>query len=308
MEFLPELCSSDYKHAPMHYLNKHYYTVGSTGKLLCDECLTSFIFKQSKLIADAIFQHYQSAEQYKIDLFRDPNNTMDYSGQVPVLDFMRKVLGPVFQIQTKIWTYAAVVQFDQPAPPSILGKSTITLPAIDPKDPLGFEYGLQLTYYAYESENEKLRYLVDSICGALRAFIRGTMDLVTDDQMEALITATTQSKYSSSALGDDSTGDCGCSSVEPEVQGVCAHCGKALTKPYFIYHNAAYCLDDMYAIVVQQSVATHLADEVGLSDAEDTKSTNYRIMNTPEWKMSVISKYFKVMEGFDQVTIMYPIQ
>lgn len=309
MNFLPEICSSDYEHAPMVHLNKSYYSVGSTGHLLCDECLTSFVYHQSKLIAEAIYQQYQAAHQYKVDIFRDPNNTMEYTSMVHTLDYMSRILGPNFVIHTKIWTYAAIEQFDRPNVPSILGSSKISLRKKLGDDLLDFTYTVQLTDYAFHDEAVKIKYLTESIQGALRAFIRGTMDRLSEKTVECRMSAETQSKYSSYAQETGSATECPCHSDDSkDAEAFCAHCGQALSRPYYIYRNNAYCIDDMYAIVVEQAVASNLSEQIGLADDQDSKSSNYRIMETPEWKMIVIAKYFNVMAGFDRVRVMYPIE
>ena len=305
MSVLPEICSSDYKHAPMTALNKHYYRVAN--KLLCDECILPFVYEQSRILAQAIYQHYQGVQQFKWELFRDPNNTLEFEDRVSMVNFMASVLGTGFQIQTKIWTYSSPNPDPIPTEPSILGQSNIKL--LSTAVP-GFTYNVQLLCYAFPDETSQIRYLEDSIAAALRAYIRSTMDVLTDEDVQMLISDEISKPYSSSAIGDDSTSDCpcGCHGDESaQVQGTCCKCGKGLTKPFYIYQNNAYCLEDMYAIVVDQIVESHLAEAVGITNDLDTLSANHRINNTPEWMISVISKYFNYMEGFTRLTQAYLI-
>ena len=82
---------------------------------------------------------------------------------------------------------------------------------------------------------------------------------------------------------------CAASAKAPE----CSNCSANVYSESYIYNNRVYCLNCMYDMVVHESINNNISDLVGLSD--QITSSNYAIVDSTEWKRSVIDKYINVM-------------
>jgi hypothetical protein len=115
-----------------------------------------------------------------------------------------------------------------------------------------------------------------------RSFVNTFFIALPDFAVQALM-----DKYSHGAYSSMCTSAIGFPSPK------CSKCSIDISSEKYIYNNNEYCLDCMYAIVVDLVVSQNLVDLVGINP--DQYSSSYAIIDTFAWKRSVIDKYINAM-------------
>lgn len=295
--YLPEICDSLFPHHPMRFVDKCYYK-SLNDKILCGECIPPWIDLQSFMLAKALIRPILTIMKYALNGIIIPGNRICIDGEVPVLDYMK----PVFSYDIITFYIESEKKADPEDP---LGKMEIKLTiCLDnyqndmPLYPFAQLQDAEHGELLDENEPFIFEYLKNTCANILTIWIESHFIFMCDHEVQAFIEAK-ENGYSSTA-SDEPHCECDCPhGTSEETIGECVNCGAGLESPYYIYQNAAYCLDCMYAIVVDASVRSNLSDIVGLAQAEEMiPSTNRKYGSTDEFKMSVIDKYFNYMKGF----------
>lgn len=274
--YIPEICDSNFKHHQMVEIDKAYYQ-RADGKILCAECIEPWIPEQAEKILDRVKPWIISALDYLNEGYMSSDQWIKYSDLVMPVEYMRSVLTEPFHV------YFSSTETDPIEIGLSYGDSFSTEFSVDLGDDTQWTDAIE---EAFEAKLE----------GILHLFIYSIFSRMSAESVQ-IIVETLGSLYSS--ISSTANSNCECENI-PDVEGECCVCGKGLVKPYYIYYNQAYCVDDMYAIVVKAAVKSNLSEYVGIADPNEPPlpSNPVPYQDTREWKMGVIDKYFMYMEEY----------
>lgn len=276
--YLPEICDSNFSHHQMIEVDKAYYQ-RHDGKILCGECLEPWYQEQAERILTAVKPWFLSALQYRDNGYLSSDQELSFSRGVPMVDYMRPVLPDMINVyfdmtESNPITFGMIVEYD------FNTKFSIDLGDDDE--------------WSTEIEEAFLQKLEQT----LRLYIAGSFNRMDSETIEVII-ETLGKFYESIAPSAGKDCNCECPDI-PEVDGECCICGKGLVRPYYVYYNQAYCVDDMYAIVVKLAIKTNLSEYVGIAQPDEPPLPSNPIPynDTKEWKMGVIDKYFDYLSRY----------
>ena len=310
---IPEICDSKFPHHPMREVDKNYF-IRADGFILCDECYPPWINLQSTVIANSVYQSVLTLMRHTLDGILVPGNNSVLKFDVPLIEFMQSLF--LDKIQTIdceiIYQHACGTDPMQPTEGTefwfkiAIGTFFTMKQRIYPFAVLGDAGSADLITANTMNVYNLIR---NTAYWMLLLYVESFYRKMSDEEVQAAIDARKNS-YESTASGDP-TCSCGCECPNGTSTGeedVCCVCGKGLVSPYYIYQNAAYCIDDMYAIVVDASVRCNLSEVVGLAQAEETiPNTNRRYDTTDEFKIAVIDRYFNYMKSFSNILKAYKV-
>ena len=279
---LVEICNSKYSHTGMEFLNKKYYMHLNGTKILCDECISDYIMHVVEDLAECIINCKNQicallgdeGDYYTITLPVSAPNYMEYllpiKFKVSISFRYSKSYEDVYSTSISSATPNAVVKMT-----GVANISSDVCPDIAPP----FNFSLDF------AEESTAASLCDAIRPKVQAYLRIVYPELPDETVYLLMKQATQPKYSS---------NCGCDSAKASSSIYCVRCGVSTVFESYIYQNMQYCLDCMYALVVESAVNNNISDLIGLSDVYGN-TTNVAIVNSQEWKRTVISRYITEM-------------
>lgn len=261
--YLVEICNSTYKHLPIEIFGKKYYKRTNSDRIICAECIDAYIDTFSKKMTDIIIKCLDSAT---IDVEMG-DDRFTFTENISVADYMQYSLPVKFSIEINMTRIPTV------------NISSISCPDTMPKFDISF---------SISDDDRSREYINSTISKYISWYIIILYDEIPDDAVKIMMKNASASLYTSTCICNDS----GSSNTASSIQ-VCKTCNSSTSYEKYIYNNNQYCLDCMYNIIVDLAVANNVTDEVGLSI--DKQSLSYSIVNTAEWKRSVISKYINIM-------------
>ncbi len=262
MNNLIEICNSTYDHAKLESFGKKYYLQRFGDKILCEECKDAFIDEASKELSFHMIEIVKS-----LNVLAEDSISFTYDQKINC-DYMLYILPIKFKIIIEMGSLHSNL-YDETINNCII---TITpnCPAVEYPT---FKIVLNIPEDNYEE------YISSHIKEYLISFINSFFVLLPDNAVQTLMNAKANGKYSSSGSSDNKK---------------CSNCYLTTDNEYYIYSNQIYCLDCMYGIVVKLCEKNNITDDVGLSI--EKYYTTYTIVDTPEWKRSVIDKYINKMK------------
>lgn len=263
---LVEICNSAYAHSPLESFGKKYYRQRFGNKLICEECKNAYITEVSNSLTESIM-----GSLMHVILSEDDELSFTFEQKLNN-DYMKYILPIKFEITINF-------KYNDPyMDEAELNNIKIAYATIIPTCSLVPypSFKIKLAIPAVNSEE----YIKGHIAQYLDSFISSFFIQLSDYAVHALMNKASTKTY---------TSDCSCSATGPK----CTTCSSPITTEYYIYNNQLYCLNCMYEIVVNLASKNNVTDDVGLSI--DKYYTNYTIVDTPEWKRSVIDKYINKM-------------
>lgn len=277
--YLPEICDSNFDHHKMIEVDKVYYQ-RQDGKILCGECIEPWIQEQSEKILNRMKPWFLRGLEYRDNGYLSSDQKVNFTGTVSIVEYMVPVLGDHMDVE-------------------------FTMTEADPIRVILMSYGVDFrTEFSVDlGDDDQWTNTVEEnfltkLEETLRLFIYGTFDRMSSEAVEIII-ETLERAYESISSSAGTNCESECPDI-PEIFGECCVCGKGLVKPYYVYFNQPYCVDDMYSIVVKLAIKSNLSEYVGIAQPDEPPLPSNPIpyQDTREWRMGVIDKYFNYMEEY----------
>lgn len=289
--FLYEICEYKNRHDPSKLATKKYYHNHKQNKISCEECRTGWITHYSRMLGNRIFDTLSklliNQREYLVELSYPEVVDNEFTAQhIFTEDFVHPYTGNTFI------TFKEHCEYDikdvSSSDGNILPNIYISVYVFDiVVYSTDWDYKINLHIDCLDNNSLDLDRIVIKLEHGLSVCFDINNKELSDVAIHSIMRMKGNYKYSSD---DDYYNE-----FPWEKCNIC----KVTTNSYYIYSNSIYCLDCMYAKVVDLAMKNHVQDEVGLST--DYISTVYPIRDTPEWKRSVIDKYCNIMKksGFD---------
>jgi len=274
---LVELCSSNYNHLKLDTFGKKYYQQFNGNKIICEECATVYINDVANKLTEIITRYLERINMKDLvlrgDIYREEE--LNIITNAAIHDYMQYILPIKFSIKTKLFYEEYVSNIEDEYEDNLYKLARVNIESINCVDQFPV-FNMILDLRSIDT--------TESINDAIKQYISSYVDLLyyelTDEVVKILMTHSPK-EYTSTA-------SCSCSSSAQQ----CISCNSSTVSESYVYNNRHFCLNCMYDIVVNLAKENNITDEVGLSiDNQSSNSTNYAIVNTPEWKRTVISKY-----------------
>ena len=290
MSYLPEICQSGNEHSPMKFPDKHYYR-NNEGTIICEKCFRGLWHRVATEATNTVMgildnTVYESTvistmfDEITHKLSIDMNLEV-YSKDPLIIDLIIKPY-----------------EDDKPYDEFKIGKFACTIVMTMAPSGLTKTYAFSFIYGAGAGQRRVYDSIFNKVYEVLKYMARNHYYIMDASAIESAIEEA-KGKYRSTS--EDSR-HCDCDDCEkPEIAGECSACGKALTKLYYIYNNALFCLDDMFGIIVDAAINTNISDKIGLSADFDTQhmNSNHRIYDSSdEFKEGVIDRYINYIEPY----------
>lgn len=289
MGTLAEICSSKYTHQPLDSFGKKYYSQRFGDKRICEECVSHYIADTSKRIAENIIHCTEKISMNDITKYADGNKNeyFNIDLNISTVNYMEYLLPINYKVHLsmvyrKFYPQLELSSLVGREPYIIICNANISSDVCKDISP-AFNFSLEVF------NTDTVQTLRKSIEMYLEAYINMIYDEMTPGLVQSIMNNVSKSTYSS---------QCACDSATSAHVARCAMCAGSIGLEYYIYNNTQYCLDCMYDIVVKSTIDCNLGDEVGLSIENGKVSTTYGIVDTAEWKRSVIDKYIIAMTRY----------
>ena len=279
-----EICNSTFNHTPIDSLEKVYLKHRFKDKIICEKCLSAYIGEVSKTLSNEIFNCIKNTSMKSIietsDINRDDKFSYTYEKSL-INNFMQYILPIKFKLNIS-FMYEILNENSNYNPESDTTNDIvrISMATIEPIVCDSTYPSFTLVLDIRETDTEAI--ITNQIEEYLESFILTFFKELPNVAVQNLMNIKKNGQYSSSCAN----------SIKSLA---CSNCSIDISGERYIYNNVSYCLDCMYAIAVESAVNNNLADDVGLSDISD--SSSYAIVNSIEWKRSVINKYIHAMES-----------
>lgn len=287
---LVEICNSTYSHEPIMSFGKKYFKHRFKDKIICAECLRVYLEEASKTLAWEIFNCLSNVDMRELTALSDINRVENYSFKYQrtlITDFMKFILPITFELNISFDNETLKQYMDSsyldihssisavtaaPITAVRVARARISPIVCDDSYPT-FSVSLDIR----KNDNEET--IANHIKQYLESFVATFFKEIPDIAVQSIMNKATTGYESS----------CATSAKAPE----CYNCSASVYSESYIYNNRVYCLNCMYEMIVQESVNNNISDLVGLSD--QITSSSYAIVDSVEWKRSVIDKYINVM-------------
>ena len=306
---LKEICNSCFKHKSIDssHIKKYFFIKDLNNdrgeKIICEECLNTWLKETSDVLANTILQFTTpSLKSYYLNECGDVsskeisdtefvamiksdtknNYVQTISKYIDVNSYLEDLYPSSFSLTIDQYYYGEFPIYgtigDVGIEDYIYSKVRVYS-----NEPLIFDFNLPILY---QSQNCKDTYSVifNKVYTNLANLINKRLTEIPENIVLQLMNY--NAEYNS--------GDCGSISNKK-----CKMCQIPLTYEYYFYNNNLYCLDCMYAIVVNLAFDNKLTDYLDLSNPlSNNQSSIINLRNLPEWKRSVIDKYVNIMNSF----------
>lgn len=292
---LVEICNSTYSHMDLTSFGKKYYRHRFKDKIICEECLNAYLDMTSKMLAWEIFNCTKNVNMQAMILTADVNRSDSFSFNYEKSvnnNFMQYILPISFKLSISFNyeklkeynkseddynTLSTAIAANSPLTATRIARVNITPIVCDSSYPA-------FNLYLDIRENDVEEVISSRIELYLRSFIASFFMELPELIIQTLMDKKGSTEYSSS---------CSAATTAP----ACSKCSVDVSNEQYIYNNKLYCLDCMYDIIVQSSIDNNITDLVGLSSTGST-TTHYAIVNSVDWKRSIIDKYINAMRSF----------
>ena len=286
---LVEICTSKYKHAQLEVFGKKYYKQLNGDKRICAECIDAYVEEVSAKVFNIIMKclnNINMQDSVKVnDSYRE--DEVNITTNISISNYWEYHLPIKYSVKANLFCKEYVEEVsimniennvDTKETHYKLGLiqiSSINCPDMFPT--INMSLDIRDT-----DSSDRIKDLIQTYLGS---YIMATFEELPDEMVKVIMDNYTSTTYQSA-----------CSCAATSSASGCSKCGGNINGEHYIYNNSQYCLDCMFELVVSLANANNITDDVGLSsDALSMNSSSYAIVNTPEWKRSVISKYENVM-------------
>lgn len=277
---LYEICSTKncYKHTPLTEFGKIYYGNNDLSKIICEECRNAWLTEVSTDIANAIDNINKSFKPHRVQSSIKPSRYNNMSIDITICSgkYMTKLLPILFKISISKTSF----QSEEEVEPGVF-KTHCGDFEINTLENNDFSFFGNL----YTDDNSES--LIPFIKSYLTQYVNSKFTQIPPETVQILMDAANIPNYNS--------GNCGCTSNGR----LCNKCQIPCSTEYYIMNNEIYCLDCMYAYVIEMVVSHNISPEdIGIAiENPPCDSTVFNIYNTTQWKRATIDKYINYMHG-----------
>ena len=291
---LTEICDSSYNHLPLYQFGKKYFKHRFKTKIICEECLSEYLEEVSNNLSNEIFSCLKNVDMLAMittsDVYRTENFSFTFEKELDDT-YMQYILPIKFDMNIsftydKLKTYKDTDYLEMTSADSIYTKSplltSIRIARANIK-PIVCDSTYPSFYISLDiHKSDKIEVIKNQIFEYMYSFVKSFFTQIPDVEVIKLM-----NDKNPSACNYASASACG---------PTCSKCNINVSSENYIYQNNMYCLDCMYGIVVQSAVDNNISTDIGLGVDVNNTST-YAVVNSAEYKRSVIDKYINVMKS-----------
>ena len=267
-----EICNSAFEHTPIDSLDKKYYKHRLKDKIICDECLNVYLDEAAKTLTWEIYNCIKSIDMQSMikDSTFNRNDSFSFTYERDMItNHMQYILPTKFELNISI-IYDKIERYQNTNYDSLTSISTTNSNMISVVKIARAKISpvvCDSTYVSFDlyldiRENDTEEFISNRIRKYLTSFVVSFFKELPNIAVQNMM------NKKNNGIWQSHSSDCTAK----------------------VSNNQIYCLNCMYEIVVQLAIDNNITDLVGLS-VMNNNTSNYAVVNSLEWKRSVIDKY-----------------